>query len=247
MVRQAALAACLALVSGAAEARCRLALALGLDVSASVDAAEYGLQVAGLAAALDAPAVRQALLGMPGLPVWVAVFEWAGAGEQRLLRGWTELSGPAALDRVIAALLTTERARMEDSTALGEALLYGGALLARGPGCFRQVLDISGDGRNNDGPDPDMLAGDPLLAGVTVNALVIGTEMSGPSDARAVRIGELSAYFAADVILGPGAFVEIALGFADYERAMTRKLLREAEAIAVGGLAGPFGDDRPPR
>jgi hypothetical protein len=237
LVRAAALAAVLALAAGAAEARCRLALALGLDVSASVDAAEYGMQVAGLAAALDSPAVREALLAVPGLPVWIAAYEWAGAGEQRMLVGWTELTGPAALDRVIAGLLTTERAEMEDSTALGEALLFGGTLLARGPGCFRKVLDVSGDGKNNDGPDPDMLDGDPLLAGVTVNALVIGADTADHTDARQVQIGDLSAYFAAHVIRGPGAFVEVALGFPDYQRAMTRKLLREVGAMAVGALA----------
>jgi len=219
--------------SGGPQAPCRLALALGLDVSASVDETEYRLQIAGLAAALSSAPVRGALLAMPDLPVWLAIYEWSGTGAQRLLLGWTKISTPAALDGAIARLVTTERIRMEDSTALGEALLHGGALLASGPQCFRSVLDISGDGTNNDGPDPDMLEGEPLLAGVTVNALVIGAD-SPEADRRQAQIGELSSYFNAYVIRGPDAFVQVALGFADYERAMTRKLLREVQSVVVG-------------
>jgi len=51
-----------------------------------------------------------------------------------------------------------------------------------------------------------------------------------------LEIGELSSYYNAFVISGPGAFVETALGFADFERAMTRKLLRELEAPVFGAL-----------
>jgi hypothetical protein len=41
------------------------------------------------------------------------------------------------------------------------------------------------------------------------------------------------------VILGPGAFVEIALGFEQYEQAMVRKLRRELEAPAMSAI-GPM-------
>ncbi|HKL61949.1 MAG TPA: DUF1194 domain-containing protein [Woeseiaceae bacterium] len=235
MIRALALAAMLA-AAGAPAAACRLALALGLDVSASVDAREYRLQLDGLAAALNAPPVREALLGGGGGPVALAVFEWSGWADQRLLLDWTLVTGPDALAGVTARLLGAERQAMSDSTALGQALLEGGGLLARGPGCWRKVLDVSGDGRNNDGPDPDMLDGDPVLAGVTVNALVIGAEGRGTGDLRAADIGELSSYFQADVIRGPGAFVQVALGFDDYERAMTRKLLREVAPAAMSAL-----------
>jgi hypothetical protein len=98
------------------------------------------------------------------------------------------------------------------------------------------VLDISGDGKNNDGADPDMLEDEPILAGITVNALVIGADEGGEADRHAVAIGELSSYFNAHVIRGPDAFVQVALGFADYERAMTRKLLRELQPAAMSAL-----------
>ena len=235
MIRALALAAVLA-GAAAPAAACRVALAMGIDVSASVDSGEYRLQMEGLAAALNAPPVREVLLGGGG-PVALAVYEWSGWEDQRMLLDWTLVTGPEVLAAITARLVATERERMSDSTALGQALLEGGRLLGRAPPCWRQVLDISGDGKNNDGADPDMLDGDPALAGVTVNALVIGADDRSPGDIRAVDIGELSSYFHAHVIRGPGAFVQVALGFADYERAMTRKLLRELEPAAMSALA----------
>ena len=56
------------------------------------------------------------------------------------------------------------------------------------------------------------------------------------------KIGELSSYFRAEVILGPGAFVRTAIGFSDYARAMKEKLLKELEGLVVsdlGPLPGP--------
>lgn len=232
-----ALAATLAVaaVPAASAQPCRLALALGLDVSASVDAEEYRMQLEGLAAALMAPPVRDAILHGGG-SVALAVYEWSGWDDQRLLLDWTPVTDRAVLAGVAAQLVATERAEMSDSTALGMALIEGGRLLARAPGCWRHVLDISGDGKNNDGADPDMLDDEPALAGVTVNALVIGADTMLLGDLRAVDIGELSSYFNADVIRGPDAFVQVALGFQDYERAMTRKLLREVAPAAVSAL-----------
>ena len=48
--------------SAGADAACRQALALGLDVSGSVDEAEYQLQLQGLAAALIRDDVRASLI-----------------------------------------------------------------------------------------------------------------------------------------------------------------------------------------
>ena len=68
-----------------AEANCRQALALGLDVSGSVDAREYRLQLDGLAAAFGSAEVRAALLVLPSRPVEVLIFEWSGPTDQALV------------------------------------------------------------------------------------------------------------------------------------------------------------------
>ncbi len=208
----------LALAAPAA-AECRQALALGLDVSGSVDAAEYRMQLDGLAGALSGPEVRAALLD-PGLPpVSVAVFEWSGGSAQRLVVDWTVIDTDAALERVAARLAGTTRALTDTKTGLGPALAYGGALLDGARACTYRTLDISGDGEANHGPRPDMVT---LAEDITVNGLVI----RGAADSVEV-------YYRSMVIRGPGAFVEVAEGFADYEAAMTRKLIRELQALPM--------------
>ena len=233
-MRAAALA--LALAAGSAQAECRLALALGLDVSGSVDTAEYALQLGGLAAAIESPEVRAVLLEMPELPVQVAVFEWSGPGARRLLLDWTALDGPEAVAGVAATLRATARVPLDPSTAIGEAMLYGAALLARRPECWRHTLDLSGDGRSNARPRPAHVREMPQMAGVVVNALAVGVDAPVHGDIRQAEIAALQAYFATEVIHGASAFVETALGYADFEDAMRRKLLRELEGLSVSGL-----------
>ncbi len=222
-------AAALALAAGTAQGACRQALVLALDVSGSVDAAEYRLQVEGVAAALQDAEVRAALAAMPGAPVALAVIEWSGAGFQRVVLGWTLLEG-AAVDRAADTLRATRRARAPQATAIGAALRRGAALLAAGPVCWRHTIDVSGDGKNNDWPEPDTVREAGVLTGVTVNALVVADD---------THAAELSAYFRAQVLHGPDAFVEVAAGYEDYARAMKRKLLRELATVAVGERALP--------
>ena len=91
------------LVAPPAEAACRLALLLALDVSSSVDDREYALQSQGLAAALDAPEVRHAILSGGG-EVALAVYEWSGRDRERLHLDWTLLRSHADITRAVAAL-----------------------------------------------------------------------------------------------------------------------------------------------
>jgi hypothetical protein len=69
--------------------------------------------------------------------------------------------------------------------------------------------------------------------------LVIGPDDANVGDKRDIQISELSAYYNAWVILGPDAFVEVAVGFEAYEDAMTRKLIRELEGLVLSD-AGPY-------
>ncbi|WP_343116799.1 DUF1194 domain-containing protein [Ostreiculturibacter nitratireducens] len=217
-------------------AECRQALAVGLDVSGSVDDAEYALQMGGLAGAIDHPEVRAALLQMPELPVWLAVYDWSGPEDIRLILPWTEVSGPLALDRIVAELRARPRMPGAPQTAVGAALRYGADLLADRDDCPRMTLDLTGDGLNNAGPRPRDIG---LPPWVTVNALVIGADGDPSWDGGEPGMAELSAWFRADVIRGPDAFVETALGFEDFERAMVRKLLKELEGMRIGAAPVP--------
>lgn len=220
----------------AAAGTCRQALALGLDVSGSVDGREYRMQIDGLAAALRDPRVVAALLALPAAPVRISVFEWSGTSYQRLLVDWTEIIGAHTLAAVADRLAATGRSPASPGTALGTAMRFGAALVAGQRDCWKRTLDLSGDGRHNVGPHPRDVRS--TLAGqdFTLNGLVIGADAPHGSDRRQEDIAALSAYFGAWVILGPGAFVETALGFEDYRAAMIRKLLRELQGPTLSAL-----------
>ena len=225
-----------ALIAGpAAAGPCRQALVLGLDVSGSVDSGEYRLQLDGLAAALENPAVAAALLEGAAAPVRLLAFEWSGPSHQRNLTGWHEVTDRAALAAFTETLRGTARQPANPATALGTALATGLGLLDEQPDCWKRTLDISGDGMSNAGPRPNDIGAGLAGPGVTVNALVIGDGGGGTLSASADLLG----YFEAYVIRGPGAFALPAASFTDYEAAMVRKLLRELQGLAVGALTPP--------
>lgn len=232
-----AISVLICLAGAQASAQCRQALALGLDVSGSVDSREYNLQIQGLANALRHPDVTAALLSIPDAPVRIAVFEWSGPGYQRLVLDWTTISNSRTLNMAVAKLAATTRHTAPPVTALGRAMLFGKSLLDRQPDCWKRTLDISGDGKNNTGPNPGDLHALLDQNNMTLNALVIGSDQIQGDDHRQVQISELSAYFRARVIHGPDAFVETALGFQDYETAMVRKLLREIQGLALSAVS----------
>ncbi len=227
------------MLCGPAFAQCRQALALGLDVSGSVDTREYRLQMDGLAAALLDPEVVQAIMAMPSAPVRIAIFEWSGPEYQRLILDWTEIKSTQTLRAAADALETARRSKASPGTALGAAMEVGAALLAQQTGCWKRTLDLSGDGKHNLGPHPKTVRDALKNASLTINALVIGADAPGIADTRQVEIGELSSYFNAYVKTGPGAFVETAIGFEDYQAAMIRKLKRELEGLVVSSLSFP--------
>ena len=242
MVRRTALALLLAgAVAPAAGARaaaeCRLALVMGMDVSASVDAGEYRLMMDGTAAALMAPAVQAAVLDGP--PVAMAAFVWAGAREQAVAADWALIADRAGLRAFAARIAGFARPQGDPMgawsgrTAVGAALLAARTLLDRAPRCDAQTVDLAGDGINNDGVAPGPLRAT-HFAGVTINALAVSGDLPLDHGLPADEGGQLSAWFSDNVLHGPTAFVESAEDYRDFQRAMTRKLLRELRPPMLG-------------
>lgn len=232
----------LCLVPLRGDAACRLALAMALDVSGSVDAEEYRLQMSGLAAALGDPDVEAALFSMPEAPVALSVFEWSSASYQRIIHDWILVEDRTVLGEIRGRLVTWEREKAPEATGLGAAMEFGKALLDRAPACWSQTLDVSGDGKNNDWPEPRYVRAQGTLAGIRINALVIAERPGSEGQRPPVLASDLADYFRANVIQGSDAFVEMALGFQDYATAMQRKLLRELKAQPVGVLPRRFGE-----
>ncbi|WP_298973624.1 DUF1194 domain-containing protein [uncultured Roseobacter sp.] len=212
--------------SGAGAAECRLALVLALDVSSSVDDTEDRLQRGGLVSALTAPEVSAAFFATDQ-PVALAVFEWSGRYNQEILLDWTLIEGPAELIGAAEAIAASKRSHNDFPTAMGYALGYGAGLLQRAPQCLYKTLDMAGDGQNNEGFGPAAAYAEFPFEGVTVNGLVVnGADYEAETG--------LIAFYKSQVLHGPGAFIEIAQGFEDYERAMRRKLERELTPPVIG-------------
>jgi len=224
-------AAALALGAGPAAGACRLALAMGFDISRSVDATDYAIQRDGILAALAAPEVVRALLGSDD-HVLLALYEWSGQGSQSIVVAWTAVRSQADIDRIAASIAAHTRGEDKLPTALGEALDFGADLLNRAGDCAARTLDISGDGRNNIGEEPEKVRKRRGLEGILVNGLAIGGHESG-----------IAIYYRQRLISGRGAFVEVARVHADFPRAFRRKLERELTeqllgTIETGGNAG---------
>ncbi len=228
----------LALVLAALPARAQdrpevdLALILAVDVSRSMSADELELQRRGYAAALNSRDVMVAItsgyLGRIGL----AYVEWAGEGSQRLTVGWTMIETPADAaafaDRIAAGSTTMRR------TSISGALLFAEGLFADSPfTALRQVVDISGDGPNNQGP-PVIEMRDRLVAGgITINGLPL---MTAEGAVGSWNIADLDRYYEACVIGGPGAFVLPVRDWAEFAGAVRRKLVLEISGLAAAGL-----------
>lgn len=216
---------------------CRLALVLAMDVSASVDDPEYALQAQGTAAALRAPSVRAALLDPSQPPVAIAVFVWSGPADQDLVADWTVIDSAAALDTLAQGVAAHPRnALASGRTATGDALLRAAGLLSQAPVCDRQVVDLATDGTFNAGTPPEAVRSSAAFRDITINGLAVsGGQVPDWRDGGTQETA-LAAYLTRLVIRGPGAFVEIAKDYSDFERAMTRKLERELAGMVLGQL-----------
>ena len=115
--------ACAVLWPGLGQAECRQALALGMDVSGSVDAGEYRLQTDGLAAALLAPDVQAAFLAVPEAPVRLMIYEWSGVQDQRVLLDWAEIDSVARLAEAASRLRMEVDSKPEELDALDRQIL----------------------------------------------------------------------------------------------------------------------------
>lgn len=219
-----------ALANPAQAEPCRLALALALDISVSVDATEDTLQRQGLAAALIAPEVQDAFFSSP-MPVALAVYEWSGQSNQHVILDWRLMENAGDLYAAAEKISQSVRSNNESATAMGYALSFGASLMQQAPPCLFQTIDLSGDGTNNDGYGPQIAYRHFPFQNTVVNGLVINA---------ADFEGELFLipFFENNVLHGPGAFLEIAYGFEDFERAMRKKLQRELSGLQIGALEG---------
>lgn len=201
------------------QTRIDLNLVLAIDCSQSVDDAEFALQIQGTARALRSEEILQAIHAEPFGSVAVTVVQWSGENSQIVAIPWTLVS-----DRESAATLADDVANLprltrDGSTSISALIGFAADLIARSPNrATRNVIDVAADGANNSGTRVDIARDHAVSRGIVVNGLTILNEVQ-----------YLHYYFRNHVIGGHGAFVEIASDYADFERAIAKKLLREIQ------------------
>lgn len=206
-------------------------LLLMVDISRSMSAAELALQRQGYVEALRSDSVAAALGRALTGRIALAFVEWAGERQQSILQDWTLIESRADLFAVADAI---ERARPtpQNRTSISAALRYGAAYLdANDFDGLRRVIDISGDGPNNQGGVVTAARDAALAGGFVINGLPLMTD-----DGAFMRIADLDVYYDRCVIGGPGAFVLPVTEWPDFARAVTQKLALEIAGVATERL-----------
>ncbi|MBV5271539.1 MAG: DUF1194 domain-containing protein, partial [Afipia sp.] len=138
-------------------------LILAVDVSYSMDMDELALQREGYAGAITSKEFLQALKTGPTGKVAVTYFEWAASTDQKIVIPWRVIDGPESAGAVAEEILKAPL-RRASRTSISGAINFAMPLFdANDYHGIRRVIDISGDGPNNNG-EPVTSARDAALA-----------------------------------------------------------------------------------
>ena len=199
-------------------------LVLAVDVSLSMSPDELEIQRKGYAAALTHERVLQAIAEGAYGKIAVTYFEWAGSTSHHIIVPWTVIASREDAERV-AARLSAQPPNSARRTSVSAALEFGADLFAeseyRGA---KRVIDISGDGPNNQGAPVDTTRDVVVGQGITINGLPL---MTNGGLASAYDVGDLDRYYTDCVIGGPGAFMIPVNDWSQFPEAIRRKLVLE--------------------
>jgi uncharacterized protein YbaA (DUF1428 family) len=199
-------------------------LILAVDVSYSMDLDELAVQREGYAQAIVSKEFLQALKALPNGKIAVTYFEWAASSDQKVIIPWRVIDGPETADAVSQEIMKTP-IRRASRTSISGAINFAMPLFDENPyRGLRRVIDISGDGPNNNGA-PVAGARDAALAkGITINGLPIMVKEPSYST---MDIENLDFYYEDCVIGGPGSFVVSIKDREKFKEAIRTKLLLE--------------------
>lgn len=213
-----------------------LELVLAVDSSSSVSPGEFNLQMQGLASAFRSPDVQSAIQVAGDLGIVVAMVQWSDNRKQTVAIDWLMVRDPSSAEAFAREIDNTPRYLIGGGTAIGGAVNFSAhQLRINGFEGRRKVIDVSGDGRTNQGSNPARARDDAVAEGITINGLAILNE-----DALVDR------HYLANVIGGTGSFVMNADDYSDFARAIVEKLIKEIAGVPIAALppAKSRGEDR---
>jgi hypothetical protein len=218
-------------------------LVLAVDVSLSMSPTELNIQRDGYAAALTHDRVLQAIADGVHGRIAVTYFEWAGTTSHRVIVPWTIIANKADAERV-AAKLSAQPANSARRTSIASALAFGADLFAesqfRG---MKRVIDISGDGPNNQGEPVEAARDAAVEQGITINGLPL---MTSGGFSSVYDVTNLDQYYTDCVIGGPGAFMIPVNDWSQFPEAIRRKLVLELAGPLSPAWRAETAEDSPP-
>ncbi|HVM78833.1 MAG TPA: DUF1194 domain-containing protein [Stellaceae bacterium] len=207
-----------------------LALVLAIDVSGSVNEERWRLQREGYETAFKSPEVIQAITSGQHKAIAVTMVEWAGQRHQKQVIDWTIISDETSAVAFASAMLEAPR-MYTDWTSISGALDFAVSLFDdSGVEASRKVIDVSGDGVNNQGRAVDDARAEAVAKGIVINGLAILSDYE-----------YLDEYYQEHVVGGAGAFMVVVKDYSTFAQGVQAKLVREIvenETRARGILAG---------
>lgn len=203
-------------------------LILAVDVSLSMSPDELAIQRDGYAAALKHEEVVRAITDGVHGRIAVAYVEWAGSTVQHVIVPWTIIAGSEDA-ATVADKLTMNPANSARRTSISGALMFAADLFAESPyKGMKRVVDISGDGPNNQGPLVSKARDALVEQGITINGLPLMTQGGSIS---VYDVANLDLYYQHCVIGGPGAFMIPVNDWSQFPEAVRRKLVLELASM----------------
>jgi hypothetical protein len=230
------------LVEKEATASVDVELILAVDVSYSMDMDELAIQREGYAQAIVSKEFLQALKTGPNGKISVTYFEWAASSDQKIIIPWRVIDGPETADAVANEIMKTP-IRRASRTSISGAINFAMPLFDENPHRgLRRVIDISGDGPNNNGPAVTIARDAALEKGIVINGLPIMVKEPSYST---MDIDNLDYYYEDCVIGGPGSFVVTIKDRDKFKEAIRTKLLLEVAGRTPERKVVPVAEKEP--
>ena len=219
-----------------------VALVLAVDVSYSMDLDELALQRNGYIEAFRSRQLHEAIAKGSIGKIAVTYFEWAGGDFQHIVKPWTVIETPQSAI-AFAEELGEAPTRRGRRTSISGAIDLSMALLEQSNVvAMRRVIDISGDGANNDGRPVTQARDAARDKGISINGLPVMLKAASYFD-----IDNLDVYYEDCVITGVGAFVIPIRERHQFVDATRTKLVREIAEVPAGEALLQKAQSRPPR
>src|SRR6266403_1638873 len=216
----------------------------GGDVAGSYsrDMDELAIQRERYAQAIVSKEFLQALETWPFGKISVTYFEWAASSDQKIIIPWRVIDGPETADAVANEIMKTP-IRRASRTSISGAINFAMPLFDENPyRGIRRVIDISGDGPNNNGAPVTGARDTALEKGITINGLPIMVKEPSYST---MDIDNLDLYYEDCVIGGPGSFVLTIKDRVKFKEAIRTKLILEVAGLTPERRINPIADKEP--